>query len=332
MLALGVHISRRGPDLGVVYRPIQLDRHQTAHQRQRRQLLCSAACQCDEFDQRRLEDIRNLVSDLETLNCCLVDDVSQSSSALLVAIIAATILATLSDYLDSPLLSFLTSTANKSETEEKPVEVVHHKDNSLLNRLLNCFSIKRNAPVLFGLQDNANELKCLHGLKALSILLLFISFKLIPMGRVPYSNRNKLTEFFNSPLSVFLRSSFLYEDVFLVISGTLATLSLLKSLENAGKYLWLKKILQRFLRLVLPLAIVLLFYAFIWEHLGTGPQWSSIVDKNADLCKQSFWKNLLFIQNFFPIEDMVRIFTTCRVLIQMNFSISVRHPHLSSSS
>lgn len=201
-------------------------------------------------------------------------------------------------------MSFLTTPANKGETDEKPVEVVQRKD-SFLNRLLSCFSIKRNAPTLFGLKPNDDDIKCLHGLKAVSIVLLFLSFKLITMGRVPYSNRNKLTEFFNSPFSVFLRSSFLYEDVFLTISGTLATLSLLKNIESAGKSLWLKKILQRFLRLALPLAVVLLFYAYVWEHLGTGPQWSSIVDKNADLCKQSFWRNLLFIQNFFPIEETV---------------------------
>lgn len=269
--------------------------------------------------------------DYEASNCCLVQDVLQFSSALLVAIIAATVLATLSDYLDSPALSFLTSAANKDQTEEKPVEVVQQKYDSLLNRLLNCFSIKRNAAVLFGLKVNENEVKCLHGLKALSILLLFISFKLIPMGRVPYSNRNKLTEFFNSPFSVFLRSSFLYEDVFLVISGTLATLSLLKNVENTGKCVWLKKIFQRFLRLVLPLTVVLLFYAFVWEHLGTGPQWSSVVDKNANLCKQSFWKNLLFIQNFYPIEDMVSCCESCRQICSNVALISVRNPHLSSS-
>jgi hypothetical protein len=156
------------------------------------------------------------------------------------------------------------------------------------------------------LNAEESDINCLHGLKAVSILLLFISFKLIPMGRVPYSNRNKLTEFFNSPFSVFLRSSFLYEDVFLVVSGVLASLSVSKELVEGGKFSWVKKILGRFLRLVLPLTVVLLFYAFVWEHLGTGPQWSAVVDKNADLCKESMWRNLLFIQNFYPIEDMVR--------------------------
>lgn len=229
------------------------------------------------------------------------------SSALLLIIVAATVIATLNDYLDSPLLSsLLTSPTAETESDEKAEEVQPEKPKSgRLYKILGCFSAKRNICLLLSCTSNESEIKCLHGLKALSILLLFISFKLIPMGRVPYSNRNKLTEFFNSPVSVFLRSSFLYEDLFFVISGVLASLSLLKDVETGGKALWLKKIAGRFLRLVLPLGVVLLFYAYIWEHLGTGPQWSAVVDKNADLCKHSMWRNLLFIQNFYPIEDMV---------------------------
>jgi Acyltransferase family len=230
-----------------------------------------------------------------------------TSSAIIFAIAAATVFATLNDYLDSPLLSFLTSPQNKTIDENTTEFQPEKLKDGFLNKLLNCFSVKRNISSLYNLNGNENEIKCLHGLKALSILLLFISFKLIPMGRVPYSNRNKLTEFFNSPFSVFLRSSFLYEDVFLVISGVLSSISILKDVSEGGKASWFKKILSRFLRLVLPLTIVLLFYAFIWEHLGTGPQWSAVVDKNADLCKESMWKNLLFIQNFFPIEDMVSL-------------------------
>lgn len=98
----------------------------------------------------------------------------------------------------------------------------------------------------------------------------------------------------------------MYEDVFLVISGLLASLNLLKTVENGNKTLWLKKIVKRYIRLAVPLAFVLLFYAYVWEHLGTGPQWSAVVDKNAELCKHNMWRNLLFIQNFYPVEDMVR--------------------------
>lgn len=233
------------------------------------------------------------------------------SSGVLFIIFTMTVLATLNDYLESPVMSSFfkpneSVVPNESQEKNKEKQFENSKD-GLLNQVFYCFSAKRNIKSLFSLKDGTDEIKCLHGLKALSTLLLFVSLKLISMGRIPYSNRNKLTEFFNSPFSVFLRTSFLYEDVFLVASGLLSTLSLLKIVSSGGKVFWLKKILARFLRLVLPLLIVLLFYAYVWEHLGTGPQWAAVVDKNADLCKTNMWKNLFFIQNFYPFEDMVSL-------------------------
>ncbi|CRK87303.1 CLUMA_CG001105, isoform A, partial [Clunio marinus] len=237
-------------------------------------------------------------------SACTYHDADQILDSLLLLIVAATFLATMNDYLDSPIFSsILTGKSNNDEDvkkrdESKQVEV----KNGFANQILKCFSVKRNLTYLLTASDD--DIKCLHGLKALSIVLLIISLKLIPMGRVPYSNRNKLTEFFNSPFSVFIRTSFLYEDVFFLISGLLTTFSILKIISCDKKSLWFRKVLMRVLRLVLPLIVVLLFYAFVWEHLGTGPQWSAVVDKNADLCKSNMWKNFLFIQNFYNIEDM----------------------------
>lgn len=54
---------------------------------------------------------------------------------------------------------------------------------------------------------------------------------------------------------------------------------------------------------------VLVFYAYVMEHLGTGPQWYSSVTVNADLCKHNSWRNLFYIQNFYQFEDMVSIGT-----------------------
>lgn len=138
------------------------------------------------------------------------------------------------------------------------------------------------------------------------MILILLSIKLISIGHVPFTNRNKITEFFNSPLSIFLRTSFLYEDVFLLISGTLAALSFYDDVNILSKFAVAKKILVKAIRILIPMTFVLLFYAFVWENLGAGPQWPSIIEKNAELCKDNLWKNILFIQNIYPLEEMVR--------------------------
>lgn len=165
--------------------------------------------------------------------------------------------------------------------------------------------MKRNFYQIIEKKSNANEIECLYGLKAISIIFLLMSIKLISIGHIPFTNRNKVTEFFNSPFSIFLRTPFLYEDVFLLISGMLATLSLSTVSQALQKSFIIKKVMMKALRIVLPLSIVLMTKAFIWEHLGSGPQWSSLVQVNANICKENFWKNLLFIQNANSIENSV---------------------------
>ena len=230
-------------------------------------------------------------------------------------LLAATIASTFNDYCSNRLSTMFTSKISQEPKEEQTAEQTAEQvpeaevivpEQSKFTKILMSFSVKKTIPMLFGFDEQQSDLNCLHGLKAIAIMLLFVSLKLIPMGRVPYSNRNKLTEFFNSPFSVFLRTSFLYEDIFLVVSGFLAAYNMLKELDTHGNILWFRRIAGKFLRLLPSLLVVLLFYAWIWEHTGNGPQWNAVVTKNADICKENMWKNVFFIQNFFPFEEMVR--------------------------
>lgn len=63
-------------------------------------------------------------------------------------------------------------------------------------------------------------------------------------------------------------------------------------------------------RLSPALLAVVFWYAFVMEHVGSGPQWNSVITANADLCKNNAWTNLLYVQNFFPFEEMVSYRTT----------------------
>ncbi|KAI8439951.1 hypothetical protein MSG28_001402 [Choristoneura fumiferana] len=58
------------------------------------------------------------------------------------------------------------------------------------------------------------------------------------------------------------------------------------------------------MRLTPALLAVVLFYAFIWDQLSTGPMWGTLVTKNAEVCQEGWWWNLLYVQNWFGFEDM----------------------------
>jgi hypothetical protein len=55
------------------------------------------------------------------------------------------------------------------------------------------------------------------------------------------------------------------------------------------------------------LGVVVLIFAFILPHLGSGPQWPLMVNENGKFCASNGWRNVLFIQNFYRAEDMVNL-------------------------
>lgn len=38
--------------------------------------------------------------------------------------------------------------------------------------------------------------------------------------------------------------------------------------------------------------------------MGSGPQWNLVVGHHADICKKNWWRNLLFIHNYFGFSNM----------------------------
>lgn len=81
-----------------------------------------------------------------------------------------------------------------------------------------------------------------------------------------------------------------------------------KEYNKTGQIQWIRRILGKLIRTVPSLLAVVLFYAWIWEHLNSGPQWGDLVVQNANLCKTGFWKNILQIQNWFSFEETVNTF------------------------
>lgn len=51
------------------------------------------------------------------------------------------------------------------------------------------------------------------------------------------------------------------------------------------------------------MSTAIFFSAWILPYVGTGPQWGPLIEQNSDLCQQSFWKNILFLQNFSPTHE-----------------------------
>lgn len=188
------------------------------------------------------------------------------------------------------------------------------------------FSIRRTIPTLLNFDDNTNDktIYCIYGLKGLATIFLYFSFKFLQIGHLTFTNRAHLTEvcifcppanhiekfhfyhklqILDSPPSIFIRASFLYMEVFLLTSGFFAGYKMSEDLEHRRRIPWIRRYLGRFIRLTPSFLAVILFTAWIWPHVGSGPQWGNLVVQNSKLCQENFWTNLLYLQNWLPFHE-----------------------------
>lgn len=66
---------------------------------------------------------------------------------------------------------------------------------SYSERIIMSFSLKRTVKALFERKEtSSSDIGCIHGIRSLATIALYIAHKLIPASSLPYANRAALTE------------------------------------------------------------------------------------------------------------------------------------------
>ncbi|XP_001942708.2 regulator of hypoxia-inducible factor 1 [Acyrthosiphon pisum] len=175
---------------------------------------------------------------------------------------------------------------------------------STASKVLYSFSLKRNVRQLLSVNESPEDIRSVHGIRALNALMLLASHKSMAMFFNPYSNRTAMTEHLGKQWTVIARAASLYTDPFIFMSGLLTTISFLRHLDRKGTIDLPKEFLSRFARLVPTMGAIILFCTLILPNLGSGPQWNLVVKHHADICEKTWWRNFLFIHNYFGFKNM----------------------------
>ncbi len=105
-------------------------------------------------------------------------------------------------------------------------------------------------------------------------------------------------------INIVFKKQFKFEFNF-TISGLLTTYITFKYTE--GKYEKFSKtafLIMRFIRLTPQLAIFILLSTLI-PLLGSGPVWKQQVLAQVNNCYDNWWQNLIYLQTFINVENMV---------------------------
>ncbi|KAG5878798.1 hypothetical protein JTB14_026062 [Gonioctena quinquepunctata] len=172
------------------------------------------------------------------------------------------------------------------------------------NKWIMAFSFKENFMNSINLKRSSSDIEAVHGIRCLNAVLLLVSHKSMATFFQPYSNRTEYVEYIGRPFSVVGRAASLYTDPFIMMSGMLTTYSLLGRLNRDKKINVTQEYVSRLFRIVPTFAALIAFCTFILPWINNGPLWNLVVTQHSDICKKNWWRNLLFVHNYFGFKDM----------------------------
>ena len=165
------------------------------------------------------------------------------------------------------------------------------------------FSLYENIGKLFHVVPNRDGLGSIHGIRFLSMAWVLLGHTYMKF----WTNNG----FFNNSVDIMplltvsnamaaVRSGIFSVDSFFLIGATLLAYLTLKELDKqrgGGGEFWALYYLHRYLRLTGVYAAVVLLHVTYLKFLATGPNSYSLTEMREG-CRDSWWLNLLYINNF----------------------------------
>ncbi|XP_072014078.1 nose resistant to fluoxetine protein 6-like isoform X1 [Amphiura filiformis] len=188
------------------------------------------------------------------------------------------------------------------------VEVQRHhqtpKKQGFLTRFLLCFAVNRSLDKLLNAKQGDKSVGCLNGIRVLSISWVILAHSLLyPLNERMYDDTIEFYAMIRRlDFTVVVKAEYAV-DTFFLLSGCLLTyLTLGKMAHTNGKLPWGLFYFHRFWRLTPVYSAVILFIIFLDPYIGSGPLWYRYIDHPN--CEKYWWRNLLYISNFFPKSEM----------------------------
>ncbi|CAI6366861.1 unnamed protein product [Macrosiphum euphorbiae] len=153
--------------------------------------------------------------------------------------------------------------------------------------------------------DKYNELNALYGTKFITMIVVLLGHRLFYLIGNPMNNPKFVESMYLNGPNIILTSTNMV-DPFFFISGFLMHLNISRSFQKEKSGSVLKKItlpiIHRVIRMLPAYCAMMAITAHIVPHLGDGPLWPQKIWEEAEICKNYWWTNLLFISNLVDVK------------------------------
>ncbi|XP_066939051.1 nose resistant to fluoxetine protein 6-like [Macrobrachium rosenbergii] len=174
-------------------------------------------------------------------------------------------------------------------------------------KYLLAFSPTTNLQKMFHINtaESKEAITCLYGMRVLSMTWVVWCHQYM-MVLVVEGNIASIPNIFNGHwLNQIMMNGYPSVDSFFFMSGLLVAYGLLKERKRSGKVNLLVFYVHRYIRLAVPILVLCGFLATFTEYLSYGPNalWLKGKYSLQEACQNYWWRDALFITNFFIATD-----------------------------
>ncbi|GLV35421.1 uncharacterized protein CBL_01429 [Carabus blaptoides fortunei] len=170
--------------------------------------------------------------------------------------------------------------------------------------ILTAFSVRTNGEKLLAISHNPDQLPSLHGIRFLSMMWVLCGHRFGTGLNEPNINLIYFGKWKLNAWNMYVLNATVSVDTFFFLSGFLVAYGFLLSKAKGVRFNVIIYWIHRYIRLTPALGVVILVVASILNRLGSGPFWPMVPLALQDSCKKYWWPDLLYIQNYYHVEEM----------------------------
>ncbi|XP_052751582.1 nose resistant to fluoxetine protein 6-like [Galleria mellonella] len=177
---------------------------------------------------------------------------------------------------------------------------------STIHDIITSFSIINNMKkILSTKQNNSLGLESITGIKVLAMIFIISGHASLFISVGPVMDAEAFDRILRNPANAFMENNMILVDTFLFLGAFLFSRILLPELDKRrGRLNILPILLFRYLRVTPAYAVVILFYMTWFPKIGDGPLWESKMRLEQDRCLESWWANILYVNNYVNTDKM----------------------------
>nr|CAD7439035.1 unnamed protein product [Timema bartmani] len=194
------------------------------------------------------------------------------------------------------VLTAASSTYHLIQTR-KPKDKIITAVEGTSNKLLTAFSLPNNFRKLFNFYVPEETIKNIDSIRFLSTLWVMFSHKSFSAMQEPWMNKVFLSETVKDISKMAFHNSMLDVDTFFLLGGVVRSYTMLNQLDHK-EFGYFTGFVQRYLRLTPPYALMIGFFSTVVVYCGSGPIWYRGVVVQSDWCRENWFLNLLYVNNY----------------------------------